>query len=101
MEIRIEAFGEETRVHLQFSTEDEGEETSLIVVGVELNHGTTVFRDLNGGTLKHASWREDPRVSTWTYSECEPLNGLCVHSSQKDAFPVVEPNCDGVDSSPQ
>jgi hypothetical protein len=91
MQIRVDDLGGQVRAYLQFGEDG----TDFDVVGVEFNNGTTVFKKLNGGTLKHAISREDKRVSTWTYVEYEPLNGLFVHSAVKDAFPVVEPEkCD-------
>jgi hypothetical protein len=93
-EVRVDILGEQVKVHLELGQDSD----AFDVVGVELNNGSMVFKKWNGGTLKSALSREDKRVSSWTSSDYESLNGLFVHDSQKNAFPVVTPeSCDDVD----
>jgi hypothetical protein len=53
--------------------------------------GSVTLRMLDGATLKHERSRDDKRVSRLTGSGDVSVNGLFVHDSQKDAFPLVEP----------
>ncbi|WP_224364251.1 SH3 domain-containing protein [Hyalangium versicolor] len=90
-QVRVDETDGRVRIHLEFGQD----ENDYDVASIEMDHGTTLFRMLMGGTLKHALSREDKRLATWVYSESDSFQGLFVHSSQEDEFPVVQPeSCD-------
>ncbi|MBN1207346.1 MAG: hypothetical protein JXB05_20860 [Myxococcaceae bacterium] len=89
IEIHIELLGE--RVGVRLESNDIWE---FDVGGVRLaEDGSITLRMLTGETLKHTRSRDDKRVSHWTglMDSFGLVDGLFVHSDEKDAFPVVGP----------
>ncbi|KFA87009.1 hypothetical protein Q664_50685 [Archangium violaceum Cb vi76] len=80
---------------------DTQEALEFDVGGVQLaKDGSITLRMLDGATLKHALSRDDKRASRLTGSGNVRADGLFVHDSQKNAFPLVPPRPGECDEFP-
>jgi hypothetical protein len=65
---------------------------AMVVVSVQrARDGTLTLTGKNGETLKYAHSTEDKRMSRWTYSAYDGINGLFVHAKDEQPFRGEEP----------
>lgn len=90
--ISIEMNGDQPRFRVNIG-QDEG---SYDVAGFQNGRdGSLTLMGWDGTTLKRSRSRDDPRLSTWAFSEYEGINGLFVPEELRSDFPVNTPDCKG------